>query len=276
MLNIQEAIAQAAAKSPNMNEAQGGGDFERVLPVAGLVRLRLVSYIELGKHAGEYQGKPKISEKVMLTFELSGPKHPPREIEVDGVKKLIPMTITVNENISLNEKANFFRLFKRLNHTGEYTHFAQLLGKGFLGTIVHAADKKDPKIIYANLRDDSGYTIRPAYHEDLEGNSVKVEVDAPLSPLRCFLWNFASKDMWDSLFIDGRWEDKKDDKGEVIKEGASKNYIQNRIKAATNFAGSPIAEILFSGGDAPDLGDAETPARDEGGGASADPLAGQM
>ena len=47
------AIAEAAQQT-DMNEAQSGGDYTP--PAAGLVRLRFVGYIELGKHDKEYQG----------------------------------------------------------------------------------------------------------------------------------------------------------------------------------------------------------------------------
>jgi hypothetical protein len=278
--DVKAAIAQAAKEGPNMTESVGG-DFERELPAAGLVRLRLIGYIELGQHEEEYKGEKKTREKVALIFELSGPKHPP--IEVNGKK--IPQTKTETLSLSLNEKATFFKLFKRLNHTGECTHFAELLGRDFLGTVIHVtkgegADKKT----YANLKDDSGFTIRPPYVDDPEtGESRRVTVDEPLSPIKCFLWNFATKPMWDTLFIDGRWDDKKDKDGTVIKEGTSKNYWQNRIKSAANFKGSPIAEILFAGGTEPDLPNSEAPERSEenkqagteaDAGAAADPLAG--
>lgn len=271
MESIQAAINEAAEQT-NMNEAQkGGGDGPR-LPDAGLTRLRFISYIELGTHEDEWQGQKKRKKLVKLQFELSGPKHPPLELE-DGRK--IPLVITITENISLNEKANFYKLFKRMNHTGQFTHMAQMLGSEFLGTVVHVskgegADKKT----YANLRDDGGYTIRPPYVEDPEtGESRKIEVQPPLTPLRCFLFANATKDMWDSIFIDGTWDPKKNDKGEVISEGRSKNIYQEQIKAALDFAGSPISDILFGELDLPN---AEKPERTEEGkaGAAADPLEG--
>lgn len=284
MFDIQAAVEQAAAEGPNMNEATSGGDFERELPVEGLVRLRLITYIELGKHESTYKGETKVKDKVLLQFELSGPRHPPVVLE-DGRK--LPQIINVNETLSLGEKANFFKLFKRLNHTGVHKHFAQLLGgTPLLGTIVHnSTGEGDAKKTYANLRDDAGYTIRPPFVDDPEtGESRAVQVDPAITPLKCFLWNFPSKEMWDSLFIDGRWDDKKDASGKVIKEGSSKNYYQNTIKAAKNFAGSPLQELLFAGDALADLPESEAPARTDedkqagteadAGGAAADPLAG--
>lgn len=282
MFDVKAAVAQAAAEGPNMNEATSGGDFERELPVEGLTRLRLVSYIELGKHEKTNKGETKVKDLVYLEFELSGPKHPPKEI--DG--KQYPHRISFTETLSLSEKANFYKLFKRINHTGTFTHFAELLGESsFLGTVVHnTSGEGDQKKTYANLRDTGGSTIRPPYQEDPNtGESISVIAGPLLSPLKCFLWNFPSKEMWDSLFIDGRWDDTKDKAGVVTKEGASKNYFQNQIKSAKNFAGSPLQELLFAGDALAGLPDSEAPARSEDdkqagvetdAGAAADPLAG--
>jgi len=282
MFDVQSAIAAAVETGPDMTQASAsGGGFDP--PAAGPVRLRLISYIELGIYEDEWQGKKRLKEKVALQFELSGPKHPPRELE-DGRK--IPDIITITMNLSLSEKAGFYKLFQRLNHTGEYKHFAQLLGKPFIGTVHHT--EKEGKT-YANLHDSEGiYTIRPPFREDFDsGESIPVPVDEPLTPLKCFIWaapEAALKGMWDSIFIDGKTDDKKDEKTGAVIPGRSKNYWQNRIKTATNFAGSPIAELLFAGGEV-DLGEAkaETPARtdeakeasaDAKAGADADPLAG--
>lgn len=279
MESIQGAITEAAQQT-DMNEAQTGGG-ERRIPEAGLARLRFISYIEMGTHHDEKYDKDKT--EVVLQFELSGPKHEP--FDINGKK--VPHIITIRENLSLNEKANFYKLFKRMNHTGEYTHMAQMLGKEFLGTVVNVTKGEgNDKRTYSNLRDDGGYTIRPPFHEDLEGNSVKVEVQPALTPLKCFLFDYATKDMWDSIFIDGRWDDKTDDNGKVIKEGRSKNIWQEQIKKAKNWPGSAMAELLLGdGADLPWSEGAEKPERSEtpeepkketSTGAPADPLEGMV
>lgn len=268
---IKAAIAAAAAQT-NMNEAQaGGGDGPR-LADAGLTRLRFISYIELGTHESEIKGEKKRKKKVLLQFELSGPKHPVLTTE-DG--RAVPFIIKVEENLSLNEKANFYKLFRRMNHTGQYTHIAEMLGNEFLGTVVHAAGKgANEGKTYANLRDDGGHTIRPPYLDDPEtGESKKIEVQAALTPIRCFLWDYADKEQWDSIFIDGVWEPRTDAAGKVTSEGRSKNVYQNTIKAALDFAGSPISDLLFSDGAGLTLPDAENPERGEGAPAE-DPLEG--
>jgi len=47
------------------------------------------------------------------------------------------------------------------------------------------------------------------------------------------VWDAATKEMWDSLFIDGEYED-----------GKTKNVFQEIITKAKNFPGSPIHSIL--------------------------------
>lgn len=283
--NVQDAIAAAADIGPDMNEAKAGGGIDFPIPAAGPVRLRFVGYVELGVHEDTKFNKKK--ELVRLYFELSGPKHPP--MDHDGKK--IPQIISFEMTKSLVEKAHFFKLFKRMNHTGQFKHMAQMLGAAFMGTIHHNEQGEgDKKRTYANLYNADGYTIRPPFFETMneetgDMESRPVPIDAPLSPLKCFLWDapVGLKDMWDSLFIDGKTEDRKDEKTGEVTPGKSKNFLQNKIKAAVNFPGSPIAELLFAGGE-PDLGaaSASKPERSEANkqasaeakaGAAADPLA---
>lgn len=267
----------AAAKQTDMNKASKGGEGYQP-PAKGLARLRFVGYIECGKHKDEWNGQVKIKEKVKLIFELSGPKHAPREI--DGNK--IPHRITIEENLSLNEKAWFYKIFKAMNYSGEATHIAQLLGQEFLGEIVHKTSKRGN--VYATLKGDTGYTIRAPYVEDPEtGETRKVPAGPQLSEIRCFLWDYASKEMWDSIFIEGHYDEEKNDAGEVVRPARSKNVFQEQIRAAVNFEGSPIAEILEGsalGIAEPEQADAaQYPAPADGAGSGtetgeADPLAG--
>jgi len=268
MVDFSKLIEQAATEGPDMNEAKAGGG-PREVPAAGMVRLRFISYIEIGVHEDEDQkGNKRDKEFVKLQFEHSGPKHPPRVSE-DGNTKY-PQITTITLPLSLNEKSHFYKLFKRMNHTGEYRHMSQMLGQDFLGTIVHRDNGKegDAKRIYANLRDDGGYTIRPPFNEDPEtGESKRITADPAITPLKCFLWNYGDQPaepggptLWDMLFIDGKYDDKTDDSGKIIQEGKSKNYWQNLIRSAKNFADSPVGQMLFAGG-APDLPGAEQPER---------------
>lgn len=229
--DVSKYQALAAQQGPNMTEATEGGDYTP--PAEGMCRLRFVAYVEVGKHTSTFKGETKQADKVQLVFELSGPKHAPQDI--DGEK--VPYRIAIYENAGknygpLNEKANLYKLFKAMNYDGTATHFAQLLGKDFLGTVVHS--KKGDKV-YASLRSDAGYTVRKPFVEDAETGEVKrIVADAPVSPLRLFLWNMADLEQWSSLFITEQ-----------------RNPFQKTIRQADNFVGSLIhTELLQAGLDA--------------------------
>ncbi|WP_247537449.1 hypothetical protein [Ralstonia pseudosolanacearum] len=229
-----------------MNVAQKGGGGEYVPPAEGFTRLRFVAYVELGKAETEYQGQKKVVDEVQLVFELSGPKHEPKVLE-NGDKIPHRMTITVTK--SLNEKAQFYKLFKMMNYEGTAKIMAQLLGKDFTGKVYHKKFKRKDGTegISAQLKNpDTGvFDIRPPFVEDAEtGESKRVNVAPAITPLKLFLWDMPSKDMWASIFIEGQYEERKNDKGEVIAAARSKNRWQERIKAAINFPGSPIANLL--------------------------------
>ena len=258
MIDFKALGAKAAAEGKDMTKAVqgGGGDYEP--PAAGPCRLRLIAYIELGKQKGTFQGKPVVKEKVQLVFELSGPKHQPKVMD-DGTK--LPHRITVTENLSLNEKANFFKLFTRMNYAGAATHMAQLVGEAYLGTVYHRTykgrDGKDRIAVDLSNKAD-GYSIRPPRFEDPETGELRViAVDPPISALRCFLWDYADKEQWDSLFIDGEYPERKDDKGVVVAKAKSKNVLQHAVLRAVNFDGSPLHALLAAGGGTIDIPDAE-------------------
>lgn len=270
---IQAAIAAAAQQTPNMNEAQKGGGGDYVPPKAGPCLVTLVAYIESGiQHVPASTFDPikfpaKDEDQVDLVFEVGGKGHEPKVLE-DGRK--IPERITVTLKKSLNEKAWFYRIFKALNYDGSATHFAQLVGKHFKANIIHSVPKKEGGRVYAGFKDkNTGYTFSaPTYNPvdpetqlpDME--QVRIFPQPPVvSELKVFLWDYASREMWDSLFIDGVYEEKKDDKGNVLYPAKSKNVIQNKIKAARNFQGSPIAEIL--GDECLNLDDMQGAALDE-------------
>ena len=252
--NILAMAAAAAAIAPNMNEAQAGGGSDYTPPAEGIARARLVGYIETGIHEKNVgAGKPPVQKpQVQLVFELSGPNHEPKALE-DGTK--LPHRITVTESYSLNEKAHFYKLFRRMNWKGTATHMSQLLGEAFLVTVKHkVVGDGDKKRTYANIRDESGYTVQPPrYVDPLTNQTVEVPVDPPISALRLFVWNAPTellKPMWDSLFIDGEYPAR----GEL--PARSKNVLQNEIKAALNFKDSPIFQLLQTGGVELNLGNA--------------------
>jgi len=252
--------AKAAASGADQTKAVvGGGDYTP--PAAGPGLARFIGYIEIGKQKGTFKGAPTIKEKVQLIFELVGKRHPPAEA-TDGTK--LPQRVTIEESYSLNEKANFFKLFQRMNYKQDAQHIVQLLGEGFKVEVIHDTWKgKDGKDrVTATFKGPGGYTIAPPRKEDEDSETgwVDIAVAPAISNLRCFLWEQADLDQWGSLFIEGEYPERKNEKGEVTAPAKSKNVFQNRIIGAKNFEGSVIHSLLVSGGvkiDIPQVGEEE-------------------
>jgi hypothetical protein len=281
MVDFAAIAAKAAAEGQGQTVAKtGGGDYKPL--AAGPCRLRFVGYMELGKVTGMWAGKLKVKNRVWLLFEVSGPKHPPREF--DGVK--YPNIITVKENLSLSDKANFFKLFTRMNYAGKAQHMAQLLGEAYKGEIFHREWKGtdgQPRI-EAELRNKDGYSIQPPRVEDPEtGDYVQLTVAPALAQTRCLIWDYADKDQWGSLFIDGEYAAKTDKDGKEVAPAKSKNIYQAEAMKAENFVGSVLHQMLVENGaslDIPDVdnaddGDADSaPATPAASTPKGDPLAG--
>lgn len=254
--------AKAAAEGADQTKAVAGGGGDYAPPAAGPGMARFVAYVELGKQKGMMKGKEEIKEKVLLIFELCGKRHPPREAQ-DGTK--IPYRISVEVNFSLNEKAHFFKLFQRMNYKQDAVHMVQLLGEGYKVEVLHRAwkDRQGNERIEAELQGPDGFTIYPPRREALEEEEsdsgyVVLAVPPAISEPKAFIWAQADLDQWGSIFIEGEYPERKDDKGVVTAKAKSKNVMQNKIKQAVNFEGSPIhVALLASGGnlDLPDVDD---------------------
>lgn len=252
------AVTKTAPDYTKTVSGGGGAKFEAL--AAGPCRLRLVSYVELGIHESTWGNDVKKKDMCRFTFEVTGPKHPPRVTE-DG--KTFPNLIYVEETLSRHEKANFVKLFALLNYEGTATHPLELLGKAYLGTVCHRkwAKRGEPKDdqtkwtgIDVELRDKTGYHIRPPRFEDPETGDVRVvEVAPAVTPLTFFVWHDPDMEQWDSIFIEGEYPERKDDKGVVTHPAKSKNVIQSKIISASNFKGSPMHELLLAGGKAIDF-----------------------
>ena len=244
--------AKAAAEGADQTKSVvGGGDYTP--PAAGPALVRLVGYVELGKQKGKFKGAEVIKEKVQLIFELVGKRHAVEEGQQ-------PHRVTVEESYSLNEKANFFKLFQRLNYKQEAQHIVQLLGEGFKAELIHdkwtGTDGKERTDV--TFKGPGGYTLSPPRKEDEDSETGWVDVAVPpaKSALRCFLWQQADLNQWASLFIEGEYPERKNDKGEVTAKARSKNVFQERIKRAVNFQGSPIHTLLVANGQSLDIPDA--------------------
>lgn len=241
--------AKAAAEGANQTVAKsGGGDYEVAAAGPGLARF--IGYVEIGKQKGTFKGAPTIKEKVMLIFELVGKRH-----ATDPEQQ--PHRVTITESYSLNEKANFFKLFQRMNYKQEAQHICQLLGEGFKVEVIHDkwTDRQGKERTDVTFKGPGGYTIAPPRKEDEDSETgwVDVAVPAARSAIRCFLWNQADLNQWASLFIEGEYPERKNEKGEVTAPAKSKNTLQHKVMSAVNFNGSPIHTLLLANGTPLDL-----------------------
>ena len=226
-MSIVNDLLQQANEDAELNQdmniaTKGGGG---VLYPEGYAFARLVEYVEMGSHRTEYAGEVKAAQPMAkLGFALWGEGYQ----QEDGSPGMIR---TYEFALSTNEKAKAFKLFKKLNYKGTSKTFAQLLNETYLLKVVHTKPKDA--------------TAKPRATIDLEGflpptdPVTKAPYSIPAAPddlFKLFLWVKPTKAMWDSLFVEGKYDD-----------GASKNFIQERCLAATDYPGSAL-EALLSGG----------------------------
>ncbi|WWO60241.1 hypothetical protein [Xanthomonas phage SB3] len=248
--NLGSALANAK-KSVNMTEAKAAAEYE---PYAeGPVNLRLAGFIEVGKQEVQF-GKDKpieVKDMVYLLWELSGPKHKPKEI--DG--KTVPLIFVQEMTNTLTTKSLLFKQFTAMNkaYGGQYTHMGDMIGLAFRGKITHDPKKTGDKMYYNEKLVDIGKAERPEVLPDGDGGfaetgeMVAVKVDPMISKPMGFIFHHSGKDHWDSLYIEGEYPERKDDKGNVTKPAQSKNKWQLKIKAAKNWNECPMYPIVMGG-----------------------------
>ncbi|MGG1947055.1 hypothetical protein AB1286_19935 [Trinickia sp. NRRL B-1857] len=234
---IQKALR--SGKLPNMRKPVFTSGY--VPPATGVAHARLVGYFELGTHEEEFEGMTRDREKVALVFELSGLGYGPR---IDGAIA-IPQRLTVQETLNMGPNSSFFQLFGVMNYAGKATHMAELLGEAFIVEVFHKKSK-DGKKVYANLKGPNGYNVKGTTVQDpLSGKPIVIDVQSAITELKAFIWDIADKEMWDSIYIPGEWEERKDEKtGEVILEARTKNVIQQKLMSAKNWLGSPAHRAI--------------------------------
>lgn len=221
---LRKQAEEAAQTAENMNEATKGGG-GRLLP-EGYAFARLVEYVEFGKQPQEFNGKAKEPAlEVQLGFALWGEGYQ----NEDGSPYVIrPWPFA----ISRNEKAKAYKLFKAMNWKGDKTAFPQLIGAAYLVKIVHNKDREGKVRSSMDLN-----SILPPL--DPVTKAPYPIPEAREADLRFFLWNYPTLEGWDSLYVDGKWDD-----------GRSKNRVQETIVSALDFPGSPIELLLKQAGKA--------------------------
>jgi len=230
--------AEAAQTAKSVHDGVESAGHEP--PTAGPCRLRLTGVIDLGKQKAN-DPKFKDAEKTRLIFEVTGPKHPLLKGS-DGAEFPHRMSITEsNPAGGVNVKSNVYKLMKKMDPGKKYKTLHEQIGDAFKGTIVHHEkdDGKGGKRIVASLKNESGYTLAAPFTEDPEtGDQIPLKVSPVLGDIKFFCWANPSLEQWASIYIDGT-----DDAGK------SKNYIQNTIKSALNWEGSPMYNLLKAKGE---------------------------
>lgn len=233
-LNLEALLAlaneDAESSGIDMNVAVKGGGGGRLLP-QGYAMAQFVEYVELGNQPQEFQGKAKDPAlEFCLGFALSGQTPTGEKFNNDDGTPYIYRPYSIAR--SQNEKSQAFKLFKAMNWKGTAKNFAQLLGQVFLVKIVHVPKSKtDPKLV---SRIDLASFLPPC---DPVTGSPYPFTPAAETVYRLFLWNRPTKAGWDSLYVEGTWDD-----------GKSKNRIQETILAAVDFSGSPLEQMLLQSG----------------------------
>lgn len=277
-----EALATAAIKDKDYTQTTEGGSFERVLPEAGVGFVRLREYVELGIHQHGKGPHAKDRPMARFVFELCHQKHQ-QEFEKDGVKKSIPHVVAVTVPVSDNCSSDYIKIFNLLNWQGTYKHPMQALGQPMICDVIisdngkEGAEKREYVNLWKGVPKDKSWTFRPPVREadPTDPSSTDKDISAAIPQLaggdasiKVFLWLHADMAQWDSLFIEGT-KTVKDKDGKEKEQ--SKNWLQDKIKEAKNYAGSPIEQLLATGGedldlttDVPDASDADDVLKDLG------------
>lgn len=287
--DLSAIVEQAANESVDMSEASKGGG-GATPPAAGVCIATLVGYIEKGTRIKKgYKGAAdKKMRKATWIIELAGGSNPHTKTEGDN-----PVTIAKRININTwlpapgkapNAKSGFYKVFSAFNADKTAKIPAQCLGRHVkVNVSVEEFTNESGEVIkYGSVGNaQDGFRITPAQIDltddaGMPTGQVKL-IPAPpvVSTIRCFLWDYATKEMWDSLFIEGEYEAVEAKEGQAARPAKTKNVIQEEIKTALDWVGSPMYNILTAGGDL-DVEDLAEDAASTGGVADADPLAGML
>lgn len=224
LAELKALAALAKETAVDMTEEQKGGGGGRLLP-EGYTMARCSGVIEFGLQPQEFEGKPTAdAEEVQLEFVLYDDGY----CNEDGTPYVVR---TWPFKVSRTAKSNAFKLFKALNWQGLHTTWTDLIGEPILLKIKHTENKTTKK--KSSSIDTTGFL--PPINPRTKKPEECPEFDE--SFLRFFLWDQPTIECWNLLEIKGEND-----------EGGSKNFIQNKLLSARNFAGSALEAMLLEGG----------------------------
>lgn len=224
LAEIRALAAAAKETAVDMTEEQKGGGGGRLLP-EGYCLARCSGVIEYGLQPQEFEGKPTAdADEVQLEFALYGEGYE-NEDGTPYVVRTFPM------KVSRTAKSNAFKLFKALNWQNQHTTWIDLLGEPIMLKIKHTENKTTKK--KSSSIDTAGF-LPPTDPLTKKPYAIPELTD---DLLRVFLWDQPTMECWDLLAIEGTRDD-----------GSSKNFLQEKLLGARNFAGSALEELLLGNG----------------------------
>lgn len=240
----------------DMTEVKSGGGSRGLLP-EGTALVRLCSYIEFGNDVQEFDGKKKPAARIFqLGFRIVGgigrnqEGKPEKFVGEDG---FFPMATTFDIPMSFHEKSKAVKYFNALNRVGsKATHFVQKLQEQCLYamTVGTYTSKKNGKLYNSYDFENLQFALDQNTGEEREAPNLKAE------DIQVFLWEQPTKAMWDSIHIEGQYDEQKDAAGNITKPARSKNFLQEKCLKALDFEGSPLQTLLMeigSGGTIPPI-----------------------
>lgn len=228
----------------DMTEVKSGSGGRGLLPV-GTAIVRLASYIEFGKHIQEFNGQKKPAAlQFKLGFCIVGggginkEGKPEKYVQEEGN---FPFISTFDTAMSQHEKAKAVKYFNALNRVGnKATHFVQKVAEQCIYKLDVGLETRNGKEY--NTYDFTNLQLA------LDGNFMPLtDANTPKlddSHIQVFLWEQPTKEMWDSIHIEGQWEAQKDATGKVTRPARSKNFLQETCLSAIDFEGSALQLLL--------------------------------
>lgn len=216
------------------NEESKGGGFERVLLNTGVYPMFLCQYIEMGtqRFKGFEGAKDTFSKGVQYAFAVFNFE----ELDEAGNPQVAIIGSGFPIKMSLNERAEFKRLFKALNYNDDpnMKHMAKFLGNKntYTGKVVKKKSKAGKE--YNSIEVGS---LTPAMEGGFGKQTRAVLPDIDMSDYAVFLWDNPVMAHWNSL-----------QRGKDASAGDPKNFIQYGILQATDFEGSAVDLMLREAG----------------------------